>query len=658
MIIRPVSLSLTLLATAALFAASPAADARPRGFAYNAAGQLFSFDLTNPGAVTPIGAPAGPDVKGLDLRPSTTTLYAIDVNATTAQLFTVNPADGVRTPVGAGFATSAMAPTPYSLDPAAGFVLDFNPTTLQPDGSIRIRFVGSNGVNLRLNSDTGTVAAVDGSIAYTSGTPATSAVSGGAYTNSDTARAGGTAPPTALYYIDTLNDNLVLSPNANAGLVDVVGPLGADVGPNVSFDIATANGQNIGYIVVTAAAGVYTLHTVNLTTGAASPALGTFPAGFEPVSGFAIVDQPELPIPAGASGFGYNAAGQLFSFPLANPAAVTPIGTAGNPAVKGIDFRPGTNTLYSFTAAGPTAQLSTINLSTGAVSLVGSGFATVGTAPAAYTLDSNAQYGFDFNPTTLQPDGTIRIRLVNSDGVNLRLHSDTGGVAAVDGSLAYSTGGPANFLVSGAAYTNTDTARTSATPPATSLYYLDTLNDALVISPAANSGVFTAVGPLGADVGSNTGFDILSTQGGNIGFITVDAGSGNVTLHTVDLVTGAASPAIGTFPAGFAPVGGFAIGMTVPAPPDVTKPTVSIRKFSGKTVTRKRSIVLRGNASDDIAVDRVLVKIGKSPFRPARGAERWNRRVALAEGRTVVRVVSFDAANNRSRASRVVFVRE
>lgn len=641
-------------------------QAGPRGFAYNADGQLFSFDLHRPSEPVAVGTAVGGNVRGLDLRPSTSTLYALDVGGTNAQLYTVNPSTGARTAVGAGFAVSGtVGGNGYSLDPTAAYGFDFNPATLQGDGSIRIRLVNSAGADLRLNSDTGAIAAVDGVLQYSGGSPATVAVGGAAYLNTDTARVPGTSPATQLFYLETANDNLVTiqSPaDPNAGVFTTVGPLGADLGATAGFDIFTGNGQNKAYATVTlSGAAAATLHTINLSTGAASASLGSFPSEFQPAGGFAIVNMDD-PTPTNIFGYSYNAAGQLFVFDVNNPAGARAIGASGvGGTVKGLDFRPGTTTLYAIEVNADTAQLYTVNLSTGARTPVGSGFANSGTVGGNnYALNSAASYGFDFNPTTLQVDGSVRIRFVNSEGVDLRLNSDTGAIAAVDGTLVYASGDPANSDVTAAAYTNSDTARTASTAPGTLLYYLDTLNDNLVNLPSSpNSGQFQLVGSLGVNVADVAGFDIVYAQNANVGYIAVNA-NGSYTLHRVNLVTGEAGPSLGTFPSGFEPVAGLAIAV-IPssATTDATRPVVRITSPSdARTVVFRPSFRLRGTASDNVGVARVQVKIGNKAYRNVGGRlSRWSKVVNLKRGVNVVRVRAQDAAGNVSAVRTVRFVR-
>lgn len=63
---------------------------------------------------------------------------------------------GDGTPVGDTFPSKVTDHQACDYSPLGATVgLDFNPRTLQADGSVRIRVVTSNGRNLRLTSDTG-----------------------------------------------------------------------------------------------------------------------------------------------------------------------------------------------------------------------------------------------------------------------------------------------------------------------------------------------------------------------------------------------------------------------------------------------------------------------------------------------------------------------
>ena len=178
--------------------------------------------------------------------------------------------------------------------------------------------------------------------------------------------------------------------------------------------------------------------------------------------------------------------------------------------IIGIDFRPATGQLYGL---GTSEQLYVINTVTGAATPVGGTFTP--------TLD-NALFGFDFNPTV------DRIRVVGSTGQNLRLHPDTGQVVFVDGAI-----NPA-ISIEASAYTNNFAGATTTT-----LYGIDPTTDQLYIQNPPNDGTVTPVGPLGVDIGVNTGFDIAPGTG--IAYLAAFPGSLPSALYTVNLATGAAT---------------------------------------------------------------------------------------------------------------------
>jgi hypothetical protein len=277
------------------------------GFGVDAQGNLFSFDVTAPGPIpiTPLGN-LGFVPEGIDFRPSTNQLYAIDVGATTTQLYTVNTANGAATPVGAGFATTVAGS--YDLSGNQRFGFDFNPSTLQGDTSMRIRLVSTNNDNLRLNSSTGLVAVVDTDLLIP---PSSSPfVDGVAYIN-NIANAGTVA--TTLYDMDSRNDRVYTQvPPNNGTLVDNVGPFGAgiDVNAGIGFDIYTdplsvddTIGGDTGYAVLTrddTDGGAYFLYLVNLATGATTNGKA-FAVGTSTLftGGFAVAPLP-IPEPASA----------------------------------------------------------------------------------------------------------------------------------------------------------------------------------------------------------------------------------------------------------------------------------------------------------------------------------------------------------------------
>lgn len=263
-----------VVSAAALVAAAGAAHAQV-GYGVNASGQLFRFSLTAPNApVTNIGAALPFVPEGIDFRPGTETLYAIDVGPNVTQMYTININTGAATPVGGGFTSSgSVNGNAYDLTTSASFGFDVNPTTLQGDGSFRIRLIGTNTANLRLNSLTGGIAAVDGNLAIGAASPFADAA---AYTNSNALTAGGT---TQLFVLDARNDSLYEQNPPNNGTLNLVGAMGAtiDADPGISFDILTdpsdadsTIGGDTGWAVLerqATASGAYLLYNVNLATG-------------------------------------------------------------------------------------------------------------------------------------------------------------------------------------------------------------------------------------------------------------------------------------------------------------------------------------------------------------------------------------------------------
>jgi hypothetical protein len=269
------------------------------GYGVNAAGTLFRFNVNNPSVVTTIGN-VGFVPEGIDFRPSSSTLYAIDIGPNTSQLYTINITSGAATPVGAGF--PSVAAGSYDLTVNSSFGFDFNPATLQGDGSMRIRLVSTAGVNLRLNSSTGTVAAVDVPLLFGTNSPF---VDGIAYSN-NIANSGGT---TTLYDMDARNDSLYIQNPPNNGTLNLVGPFGVTIDGNapIHLDILTPPGtnNNFGYAVYrrpNAPQGgplnSYLLYDVNLANGATlfGRLVGPAATPFSFEGGFSVLAIPE---PAG-----------------------------------------------------------------------------------------------------------------------------------------------------------------------------------------------------------------------------------------------------------------------------------------------------------------------------------------------------------------------
>ena len=217
----------------------------------------------------------------------------------------------------------------------AGF--DFNPTV------DRIRVVTTTGQNLRLNPETGTVAATDLTINGSAG----AMISAVAYTSNV---AG--AATTALYDIDGNSGKLYKQLPPNNGTLVEIGDLGIRTTGNGGFDIAPLQDLALAIFEVNKKS---TLFTVDLTTGEAT-ILAKYNKS-EKYTGIAIPTQPVA--------YALNANNLLIFNPNMPSATVSKAitGLATGEMVLGIDFRPATSQLY---ALGSSSRLYTVNASSGA----------------------------------------------------------------------------------------------------------------------------------------------------------------------------------------------------------------------------------------------------------------------------------------------------
>lgn len=215
--------------------------------------------------------------------------------------------------------------------------------------------------------------------------------------------------------------------------------------------------------------------------------------------------------------FGLTSANSLVKYNANNSGtaiSTTPItGLQAGENVLAIDFRPGTGQLYGL---GSTSRLYIINQNTGVATALGA-------APFTPTL-AGTLTGFDFNPTV------DRIRVVTSSGLNLRLHPETGVVAATDGNL-----NPGTPNVSSAAYTNNTSGAT-----ATELFVIDNASGMLYKQDPPNAGTLTAIGDLdiSGTITGDGGFDIDAKEGIALASLTSD---GTNKLYQINLTTGKAT---------------------------------------------------------------------------------------------------------------------
>jgi len=234
--------------------------------AYTTSNRLLTFDSSTPGTIATnvaiTGLATGESLRGIDYRPADRLLYGLsDQN----RIYTLNPLTGTA---------SLVSILSVSLSfPSGNFGVDFNPTV------DRLRVVGSDDQNLRINVDTGATT-VDVPI-----NPAGNSVVGSAYTNNF---AG--ASTTTLYAIDPVTDALYIQNPPNNGTLNLVGNLGVDTSGLVGFDIS---GTGVAFSVLTPNGGVSSLYSINLATGAAT-LIGQIGTGFN-IDGLAA--QPGAAVP-------------------------------------------------------------------------------------------------------------------------------------------------------------------------------------------------------------------------------------------------------------------------------------------------------------------------------------------------------------------------
>ncbi len=194
--------------------------------------------------------------------------------------------------------------------------------------------------------------------------------------------------------------------------------------------------------------------------------------------------------------------------------SVTISGLQSMEKINSIDFRPATGELYGVSDQ---SRIYIIQPETGRTRMIGTG-------PVVPQI--TGMTGFDFNPTV------DRLRIVSSNGTNLRINPETG-VVIVDGNI----NGASNAAVAGAAYLNNMAGATT-----TSLFDIDVNSDKLFKQIPPNAGTLVEVGPLHIDVEGEGGFDI-SPDGVALAIFMESKKS---LLFTVDLMSGTAKK-IGKF---------------------------------------------------------------------------------------------------------------
>lgn len=457
-------------------------------FGLTTTNELVAFNAKSPATfsskIAVSGLGTGEKLLSIDFRPATGELYAV---SDASKFYVINTQTAAARSIGGAF-TPAISGAIASID--------FNPTV------DRIRLVTNTGQNLRLNPETGAVAATDGSIVTTS------SITGVAYTNS---KSGATS--TTLYDIDATSGKLFKQNPPNNGTLEEVGSLGFTFTGQAAFDISPDNSAAL----MSATSGTMSnLYKVNLETGKAEN-LGALSQK--------IID---LAIPTEPVAYAVDKMNMLQIFNPMNPMPVSKAitGLQAGENILGIDFRPLNGQLY---ALGSSSRIYTLNLGTGAATAVGSQLPT---------LLVGSDFGFDFNPTV------DRIRVVSDLGQNLRLNPLDGTISAIDGMI-----NPGTPTLSGAAYSENFAGATT-----TSLFVIDHNTDKLYLQSPPNNGVLVERGALGINITNSNGFDIGSTS--NKAYLLATVNSENK-IYSVNTTTGAAS-AVSNYPNA---VRGFALGL-------------------------------------------------------------------------------------------------
>lgn len=498
-------------------------------------GKIYTFDAKTPSTLigtplTIIGIGSGQTLVGIDYRPNTAELIGLgyDFGSGKARLYAINTTTGTAAPIGSNDITLELGSGPV------GF--DFNPTV------DRIRVVGANNKNYRLNPNNGAIAATDQNLKYKTGD-----VNEGkdpfigtcAYTNSYIG-----ATSTALYdFDDSLNVFSLQSPPNDGVLNSLAGPSGLMINTverssdmDIYFDKATS--ANTAFFVANPNSTQNdNLYTVNLSTGAAT-LVGLIGSGLA-VQDIAAVIEPEQPVFTGKTIYALTQTNgglnnNLISFSSENPSVIrgliTLSGLKTGQGIAGMDFRPADGKLYAMGKKPGVDSLSlyTINTTTGVASLVKD---TVIVMPLG-----NGPIAFDFNPVA------DRIRIVASNGNNYRLNP-INLAQVVDTALTYRTGdvnAAKKPFVGSVAYTNSFAGATS-----TAMYDIDDSLSVLARQNTPNSGILDTKGALGIDLNkadATSDIDIVYDLEKSKDFAFLCANTGtevNDNLYSIDIATGA-----------------------------------------------------------------------------------------------------------------------
>jgi len=213
--------------------------------------ELVSFNAPTPGTlisnVAITGVVAGQTLRGMDFRTATGQLYAISTSGSAAQIYTVNLATAVATPVGSGLTLTSNASTRVSMD--------FDPTADE------IRIVTGSGQNYRVGTN-GSLIAKETDI------NSTNLIADIAYANNF----AGAGTSTLYYYNYTTDQIGTINPPSGGTLTLIGGTVASAYSAAVGFDIITniVTGENTAYLVMDeydSPTDASEFYSVNLATG-------------------------------------------------------------------------------------------------------------------------------------------------------------------------------------------------------------------------------------------------------------------------------------------------------------------------------------------------------------------------------------------------------
>ncbi|WP_240792006.1 DUF4394 domain-containing protein [Rhodoferax bucti] len=200
-------------------------------------------------------------------------------------------------------------------------------------------------------------------------------------------------------------------------------------------------------------------------------------------------------------------------------------GLAAGDMLVGIDYRIAKGMLY---ALGRSGRLYTVDTASGALKPVGN---------PAVALQGDA-VGVDFNPVA------DRVRVITSSGQNVRLHPDTGALAATDPAPAYAptdkrAGTKPEVVAVAYTYNKRDDKLTTNFAIDRNGGYLVTMGSAEGVQPVVsfNTGQLFTVGALGVADMTDASMDIADLSGAAYAAVRLKSHA-TTRLYAVDLQTG------------------------------------------------------------------------------------------------------------------------